>query len=73
MGCGRMQVSVVVTERGAVYVNDSRITHRGTKWGLQNVLDTFECEREQVRDELLARGWAKHAENIDTPGYGVEV
>lgn len=65
-----MKSSVDVTHLNAVYVNSHRITHRGTKWGLHRIIDTFECNDEEVFEELMKRGHEKHARNIDCTGYG---
>ena len=58
-------VNVQVTDKRAIYVNGTRITNRGTKWGVHTILDEFECERGQVASECIARGYADAVSRID--------
>ena len=62
-------VEVVACERNAIYVNNTRITHRGTKWGVRAVLASFECPADRVVAECLARGLHDHVKAIDTEPY----
>lgn len=63
-------VEVTLTERGAIYVNNLRITHRGTKWGARRILAEFSCKPHEVYSQCVERGFPKHAKNIDEDGYG---
>lgn len=62
-------VQVVACERNAIYVNNTRITHRGTKWGLRATLASFECGPDEVVAECMARGLREHVRAIDTEPY----
>ena len=61
-------VNVQVTDKRAIYVNGTRITDRGTKWGVHTILAEFECERDQVVRECLARGYADAVSRISLAG-----
>lgn len=64
-----MNVEVLVCERNAIYVDDSRITNRHTKWGIRATLALFACKRRDVVDECLKRGFLGHVRCIDTEPY----
>ncbi len=64
-------MEVKVTDKGAIYVDDSRVTHRGTKWGIHYNLDVFEVDKKNaVYGACVSRGFKTHADNIDIEGYG---
>ena len=63
------QVTVTITDKGAIYINDSRITGRNTKWGNHQTLDEFTCPMTAVVAECVKRGWDRHVRNIDTTPY----
>lgn len=48
----RKQVTVEVTNRGAVYVNGTRITGRDTKWGVHTTVFETTCPDNCVVDTL---------------------
>jgi len=60
-------VKLEVTDRGAIYVNDTRITDRSTKWGLHNIVFSTVCDREEVVDILVKNGYS--IKRIDDPAY----
>lgn len=62
-------VRVTITDKGAIYINDSRITGGNTKWGTHRTLDEFECGMCAVVAECVKRGWGGHVRNIDTSPY----
>lgn len=62
-------VTVTVCDRGAIYVDDIRITNRNTKWGLRKTLSEFSCPAGSVVQELSRRGYTSHIRNIDTVPY----
>lgn len=49
-------LKVTVTDKGAVAINGTRITHRGTKWGIHYTVDEFRCAAKNVRSRLNDRG-----------------
>lgn len=52
-------LKVTVTDKGAVAINDTRITSRGTKWGIHYTIDEFRCTAKNVRSRLIERGHDK--------------
>lgn len=60
-------VKLEVTDRGAIYVNDTRITDRSTKWGLHSIIFSTVCDRDKVLDTLVANGYS--VKRIDDPTY----
>lgn len=60
-------VNVKVTDKRAIYVNDTRITDRGTKYGVHTIIDEFECERDEVERLCLERGHADAVSRINDP------
>ena len=65
-----MSYTVIVTDKNAIYVNDTRITNRSTKWGIHHTLDEFVCEqKEDIRKRCISRGWEIPASKIDIEGY----
>lgn len=65
-----MSYTVTVTDKNAIYVNDTRITNRSTKWGIHQTLDEFVCEqKEDIRKRCISRGWDVPVSKIDTEGY----
>lgn len=62
-------VAVDITDRGAIYVDNTRITNRNTKWGYHTTLNSFVCEKEQVVSECYHRGYYDHIRNIDDHFY----
>ena len=51
------KVTVDVTNQGAVYINDTRITGRDTKWGQHTILFTAKVSPDQVSKTLTANGY----------------
>ena len=49
-------LNVFVSSKRAVFINGTRITSRGTKWGNHWHLDEFTCTADQVLQLLLERG-----------------
>lgn len=65
-----MTIKVTVTDKDAIYVNDHRITDRGTKWDIHHIIDEFECMTESdVKTICLKRGHIDAVKRIDIPGY----
>lgn len=64
-----MKVRVTVCERGAIYVNDTRITTGATKWGVRKTLADFECQMGDVVSSIIEMGFRGHVRNIDTEPY----
>lgn len=60
-------VKLEVTDRGAIYVNDTRITDRSTKWGLHSIIFSTVCEHDKVLDTLVTNGYS--TKRIDDPTY----
>lgn len=51
-------LTVEVTNRGAVYINDTRVTGRSTKWGIHNIIFSQEnVKPENVRQLLVDNGY----------------
>lgn len=65
-------VNVVCTDKGAVYVDGTRITNQATKWGIHRHIEDFDCARSDVVRECLARGRNRHVSNIDDPVFLVQ-
>jgi len=66
---GGAQVNVAVTDKGAIYVNESRITDRSTKWGTHTHVDAFRCEQRDVLRTCIERGHAGPVQRVDDPAY----
>lgn len=62
-------VTVDITDRGAIYVDDTRITNRNTKWGVHQTVDSFVCAKSDVVKECQRRGHRIHLRNIDDDFY----
>lgn len=60
-------VTLEVTNKGAIYVNNNRITDRSTKWGLHNIVFSTTCKKEDVVKTLKAYGFPTN--KIDEPEY----
>jgi len=58
-------VNVKITNKGAIYVDDTRITNRNTKWGCHNIVEEFDCPRSEVRERCLFWGYDDAVRNID--------
>lgn len=63
-------VKVTVTDKNAVYINDTRITGRNSKWGWHNTVDEFRCAPKNVRTRLTDRG---HGHIRLDPDYAAEM
>lgn len=50
-------VKVQVTNLDAVYVNETRITNRSTKWGYHSIICEFKCAPKNVRLYLNQHGY----------------
>ena len=62
-------VKVSVTDKSAIYVNDTRITDRGTKWGMHQIIDEFACDPADVRSMCLQRGHNYAVKRINDPAF----
>lgn len=62
-------VTVDITDRGAIYVDGTRITNRNTKWGVHQTVDSFVCNKADVVTECVRRGFPFHIRNIDDESY----
>jgi hypothetical protein len=62
-------VEVEITNKGAIYVDRTRITNRNTKWGNHTILDSFVCEKKEVVAECARRGHRRCLSNIDDDFY----
>lgn len=51
------KVTVEVTNQGAVYVNNYRITGRETKWGVHQTLFAIKVNREDIVTALQEHGY----------------
>lgn len=60
-------VTLEVTNKGAIYVNNNRITNRSTKWGIHNIVFSTTCKKEDVVKTLKAYGFPTN--KIDEPEY----
>lgn len=57
---------VQVTDKNAIYVNDTRITNRSTKWGVHTIIDSWQTDdKENIVEECKNRGHNKPASLID--------
>lgn len=61
------KVRLEVTDKGAIYINDTRITDRSTKWGVHTTVFSTVCNREDVLDVLVKNGFS--TKRIDDPVY----
>lgn len=61
------KVLLEVTDKGAIYVNDTRITDRSTKWGVHTTVFSTVCNREDVLEVLTKNGFS--TKRIDDPVY----
>jgi hypothetical protein len=61
------EVLLEVTDKGAIYVNDTRITDRSTKWGLHTIIFSRMCRREDVVKTL--KEFRYSTKKIDEPYY----
>lgn len=61
------RVKLEVTDKGAIYVNDTRITDRSTKWGVHSIIFSTVCETDKVLDTLITNGY--NIKRIDDPEY----
>jgi hypothetical protein len=66
-------VKLDVTDKDAVYVDNTRITDRSTKWGLHRIIFTVQTPQSEVVKTLLANGYERQAKRIDTEPYLSEV
>lgn len=63
------KLKVQVTDKGAVYVNETRITGRSTKWGVHHIVFSAEAAPKDVVETLKQNGYG-HIK-LD-PGYAAE-
>jgi hypothetical protein len=61
------KVLLEVTDKGAIYIDDTRITDRSTKWGVHTTVFSTVCNREDVLDVLVKNGFS--TKRIDDPVY----
>lgn len=61
------KVRLEVTDKGAIYIDDTRITDRSTKWGVHTTVFSTVCNREDVLDVLVKNGFS--TKRIDDPAY----
>ena len=59
-----MRVNVEVMDLNAIYVDDTRITARSTKWGPQVMVAVFTCEQKEAVAQCLERGHTKAVAHI---------
>lgn len=64
-------VTVVMCERSGVYVDDTRITDRGTKWGARRILHQADMLQSEVVEWLHDHG--QDLSRIDTEPYESQV
>lgn len=50
-------VTVEVTSQGAVYVNNTRITDRSTKWGIHQTMFSIKVPANKVTSSLAEHGY----------------
>ena len=62
-------VEVKVTDKNAIYVNDTRITDRGTKWGVHSVVFAAYLPADDIVSPLLLAGHGKAVKRIDYEPY----
>lgn len=62
-------INVQVTDKNAIYVDDTRITNRSTKWGIHTSVDNFDCKKEEIITKLRQRGHEKVIKNIDDKDF----
>ena len=58
------KVNLEVTDKGAVYINGTRITGRATKWGVQNTVFQAKVPLNQVVQTLRDNGFENGEEAI---------
>ncbi|MDY6957988.1 MAG: hypothetical protein SVK08_02410 [Halobacteriota archaeon] len=63
------EVTVLVTNTGAIYVDDVRITTRGTKWGVMVPVTRFRCSRRGVVKSIISNGFRKYMDYISEEPY----
>ena len=61
------KVLLEVTDKGAIYVDNTRITDRSTKWGVHTTVFSTVCNREDVVSVLVENGF--NIKRIDDPVY----
>ena len=61
------KVRLEVTDKGSIYIDDTRITDRSTKWGVHTTVFSTVCNREDVLDVLVKNGFS--TKRIDDPVY----
>lgn len=61
-------VKLEMTDRGAVYVNDTRITGRHTKWGNHDIIYEASCAPTSVGEVVRSRSQL-HYDNITDVEY----
>jgi predicted GH43/DUF377 family glycosyl hydrolase len=65
-------LKVTVTDKNTVYVNDTRITGRGSKWGIHYTVDEFRCAAKNVRNRLIQRGYGNiRLDALDAAEFGI--
>ena len=62
-------VRVEVFDNNAVYVDDTRITDRSTKWPASKMIARFQCPKEDVVTQLKERNFAESVRRIDDKEY----
>lgn len=62
-------VKVEVTSQNAIYVDDTRITNRSTKWGGHRIVDSWQCQEDEVRSTLVKNGHGNLIHLIDDEKY----
>ena len=64
-------VTVVMCERSGVYVDNTRITDRGTKWGVRRILHQADMLQSEVVEWLHQNG--QDLSRIDAEPYKSQV
>ena len=52
------RVKMEVTNRGAVYINGTRVTDRDTKWGVHTIVHSGRVYPHRVTHNLVKHGYA---------------
>lgn len=64
-------VLLEVTHKGAIYVNNTRITDRGSKWGVHTIVFSASVPQSKVVSTLRENGF--DVSRIDTEPYRTEL
>lgn len=63
-------LNVQITNKNAIYVNDTRITNRSTKWGVHNTVAEFQARTpREVLQGVVAQGFPNLLSLVDYEPY----